>query len=161
MIMANHNPNLVKIHRNYTYAELALVFGVHKNTVAAWVKNGLFSFQERRPFLIRGDDAKAFLQQQRASRKKKCKQHEFYCLRCKVPVKPNDNFVEYVPISNTKGRLTGFCDHCESIINKFVGCASVEGYSSFFRIKKPIGLEHINDTDNPLLNSDLTKWAKK
>jgi hypothetical protein len=157
MIMANYNPNLVKIHRNYTYEELALVFGIHKNTVATWVKNGLFSFQDRRPFLIKGDDAKEFLQHQRASRKQKCKQNEFYCLRCKTPAKPYDDFVEYVPITNTKGRLTGFCDCCESIINKFVSYASVEGYSSFFKIEESKGLEHIKDTDNPLLNSDLTR----
>lgn len=155
--MANYNPNLIKIHRNYTYEELALVFGIHKNTVATWVKNGLFSFQERRPFLIKGDHAKAFLQQQRVSKKQTCKHNEFYCLRCKVPVKPYDNFVEHVPISNTKGRLTGFCERCESIINKYVNVASVEAYSLIFMLEKPIGLEHINDTDTPLLNSDLTQ----
>jgi hypothetical protein len=155
--MANYNPNLVKIHRNYTYEELAAVFGIHKNTVATWVKNGLFAFQERRPFLIKGDDAKAFLQKQRASKQQKCKKNEFYCLRCKAPTKPYDGFVEYVPITSAKGRLTGFCDGCESIINKFVSYASVEGYSSFFNIEKSKGLGHIKDTDNPLLNSDFTK----
>ncbi len=133
--MANYNPNLVKIHRNYTYEELAMVFGIHKNTIAAWVKNGLPCIQERRPFLILGRDAKAFLQQQRMSKKQKCKQSEFYCMRCKAPVKPYDNFVEYITISSTKGRLMGSCENCESIVNKFVSYTSIEVYSSFFKLE--------------------------
>ena len=35
------NPNLAKIHRNYTVEEVADLFSVHKNTVRLWVKNGL------------------------------------------------------------------------------------------------------------------------
>ena len=47
--MANYNHNLIKIHRNYTYEELAEVFNVHKNTVSSWVKNGLPCLKEKRP----------------------------------------------------------------------------------------------------------------
>ncbi|MGH1471636.1 MAG: helix-turn-helix domain-containing protein [Cellvibrionaceae bacterium] len=155
--MANHNHNLIKIHRNYTYEELAEVFGIHKNTVATWVKNGLCCLQERRPYLILGGDAKAFLQKQRVSKKQTCKANEFYCLRCREPVKPVENFVSYIPISCTKGRLTGLCEHCESMVNKFVSYANVEKYSLIFSLEKPIGLEHINDTDKPPLNSDFTR----
>ena len=153
--MAKYNPNLIKIHRSYTYEELAGVFGVHKNTVAQWVKNGLPCLQEQRPFLILGANAKAFLQAQRENRKRKCKPNEFYCMRCKVPVMPAENFVEYTPLSSTKGRLVGFCERCESLINKFIGYASLDAYSSIFAITKPTALEHIRDTDNPLLNSDF------
>lgn len=155
--MSNYNPNLVKIHRNYTYEELAIVFGIHKNTIAAWVKNGLPCIQERRPFLITGHNAKAYLQKRRATKKQKCKQNEFYCMRCKAPVKPYDNYVEYLPTSHTKGRLTGFCEQCESIINKFVSYSSMEANSLIFTLEKPIGVKQLSDTDKPLLNSDLIK----
>jgi phage terminase Nu1 subunit (DNA packaging protein) len=63
--MANYNPNLVKIHRNYTFEELAAVFSVDKNTVSTWVKNGLPCLKEKRPFLILGADARFYLQKQR------------------------------------------------------------------------------------------------
>ena len=155
--MAKYNPNLVKIHRSYTYGELAQVFGVHKNTVVTWVKKGLPCLQEQRPFLILGIDAKAFLQAQRANRKQKCKPNEFYCVRCKVPVKVAENFVEYTPLSSKKGRLSGFCIHCESVVNKFIAYNNLEAYSHIFAIEKPRGLEHIKDTDNPLLNSDFSQ----
>ena len=139
--MANYNPNLVKINRNYTFEELAVVFGVHKNTVSAWVTNGLPCLKERRPFLILGVDAKLFLQEQRASKKQRCKPDEFYCLSCKRPTRPAENFVEYLPLSATKGRLTGFCGCCECVVNKFVRYDSLEGYSALFDLSKPKGLE--------------------
>lgn len=155
--MANYNPNRVKINRNYTFEELAAVFGVHKNTVASWVKNGLPCLKERRPFLILGAEARAYLQQQRSAKKQQCKPGELYCMRCKKPTRPAENFVEYMPSSATKGRLTGFCGCCESVVNKFVGVESLARYSEVFDLSVPKVLERINDGDNPLLNSDLKK----
>lgn len=155
--MANYNPNLVKINRNYTFEELAAVFGVHKNTVSAWVKNGLPCLKERRPFLILGGDAKLYLQGQRAGKKQRCKPNELFCMRCKTPTRPAESFVEYLPLSATKGRLTGFCERCECVMNKFVRYDSLERYSAFFDLSKPKALERVNDSNNPLLNSDLIK----
>ncbi|OOY57532.1 helix-turn-helix domain-containing protein [Solemya velum gill symbiont] len=155
--MANYNPNLVKINRNYTFEELAMVFGVHKNTVSSWVKNGLPCLKERRPFLILGTEARAYLQQQRTVKKQKCKPDEFFCMRCKAPTKPAENYVEYMPLSATKGRLTGFCGRCECVVNKFISFDSLARYSVIFNLSVPKALEHINDCDNPLLNSDLKK----
>jgi hypothetical protein len=67
------------MHRNYTFEELAGVFGVHKNTIANWVKDGLPCLKERRPFLILGQDAREFLKAQRVDKKRLCKPNEFYC----------------------------------------------------------------------------------
>ncbi|MBV1870195.1 MAG: helix-turn-helix domain-containing protein [Gammaproteobacteria bacterium] len=153
--MANYNPNRVKINRNYTFEELAAVFDVHKNTVSAWVKNGLPCLKERRPFLIMGEDAKLYLQGQRAGKKQKCKPNELFCMRCKAPSRPAENFVEYVPLSTTKGRLTGFCERCECVVNKFVRYDSLGRYSVLFDLSKPKALEGVDDSDNPLLNSDF------
>ena len=141
--MANYNPNLVKINRNYTFEELAAVFGVHKNTVSAWVKNGLPCLKERRPFLILGEDAKLYLQGQRKSKKQRCKPDELFCMRCKTPTRPAENFVEYLPLSPTKGRLTGFCGRCECVVNKFVRYDSLERYSELFDLSKPKALERL------------------
>lgn len=148
--MANYNPNLVKINRSYTFEELAAVFGIHKNTVATWVKNGLPCLKEMRPFLILGGEARSYLKNQRVSNKQKCKPNEFYCMRCKVPTTPHDSFVEYLPITAAKGRLSGFCERCECVINKFVSYTSLERYSSIFDLSVSKGLEHINDCNNPL-----------
>ena len=148
--MANYNPNLVKINRSYSFEELAMVFGVHKNTVAAWVKNGLPCLKEMRPFLILGADARMYLKNQRSSKQKKCQADEFFCMRCKEPTQPVKGFVTYHPITTTKGRLSGSCMHCGCLVNKFTSYASLERYSLIFNLKKPKGLEDINDSDNPL-----------
>ena len=155
--MANHNPNRVKLNRSYTFEELAVVLGVHKNTVSTWVKNGLPCLKEKRPFLVLGAEERAYLQQQRTARKKKCRPNELFCLRCKTPTRPAENFVEYWSLSATKGRLTGFCERCESVVNKFVRCDSLDRYSVLFNVAVPKVLEHINDCNNSLLNSDLRK----
>ncbi len=151
------NPNLAKINRNYTYEGLADIFGVHKNTVAMWVKNGLPCLKERRPFLIMGADARAYLKARRIKNKQTCKANELFCMRCKTPTTPAENFVEYVPVSPTKGRLVGFCSRCECVVNKFVSFDNLAVCSEIYDLTLPKELEHINDSDNPLLNSDLTK----
>lgn len=151
--MANYNPNLVKINRSYTFEELAAVLSVHKNTVASWVKNGLPSLKERRPFLILGSEARVYLQTTRAGKKQRCKPDELFCMRCKAPTKPAENYVEYMPLSATKGRLSGFCGHCECVVNKFVGFGSLPRYRQIFDIPNPRAWEHINDSDRSLLNS--------
>lgn len=149
------NPNLAKINRNYTFEEVASVFCVHKNTVARWVINGLNCLKDQKPYLILGSELKCFLQKKRESKKQKCKPNELYCLRCKAPTIPAENFVEYQLISNTKGRLVGFCSRCECVVNKFVSFSSLQGYEEIFDLSKPKGLEDINDSNNPLLNSDF------
>jgi hypothetical protein len=154
IIVANYNPNLAKINRSYTIEELAAVYGVHKNTIAGWVKNGLPCLKERRPFLILGLEARAYLKYARASKKQKCKPDEFYCMRCRAPTKPGENLVEYIPLSAVKGRLSGSCEHCECIVNKFVGYESLKGYRKIFDISISRAWEHLNDSDKPLLNSD-------
>lgn len=148
--MSNYNPNKVKVNRNYTFEELAAVLGVHKNTVAQWVKNGLPCLKERRPFLILGVDLRDFLRQQRSIKKQKCKPSELYCLRCKMPTVPAENFVEYSPITPTKGRLSGFCSRCEGVTNRFVGLKDLARYSQVFEVALPKALKHIRDSGNPL-----------
>lgn len=148
--MANYNPNKVKINRSYSYEELASVYGVHKNTVATWVKNGLPCLKEMRPYLILGADAKQYLQAQRQIKKKTCKPNELFCVRCKKPVSPLNNRVQYFPLTATKGCLKGVCCACKGVVNKFVSYSSLARYAQIFHLATSRGLGHINDSDNPL-----------
>jgi hypothetical protein len=158
--MARYNPNKVKIHRSYCFMELAGIYDVHKNTIAAWVKDGLPCLKDKRPFLILGKDIRHYLQQRRDRQRKQCAPDELYCMRCRSPTKPAENFVELEVISSTKGRITGFCTRCESIINKFIGTASLETYIQIFDLALPMGMEHIRESNKALVNSDFHQREK-
>jgi Helix-turn-helix domain len=135
--MTNYNPNLVKIHRSYTIEEAGEIFGIHKNTVSQWLKNGLPFMSHQKPYLILGVELKRFLQNRRKLKKHKCNVDEMYCLRCKKPSTPAENFVEYLPQTNKSGRLIGLCSCCECIIQKIVSLHKLEEYSKVFDISKP------------------------
>lgn len=56
-----YNCRRVKIHRNYTLAEVAVLLGVHKHMVSRWAAAALQTTDARRPLLIHGEDLRAFL----------------------------------------------------------------------------------------------------
>ncbi len=151
------NPNLAKIHRNYTVEEAANLFKVHKNTIRSWIKNGLATNDDKRPVLILGSDLKIYLQEKRQSNKRQCRPFEIYCVRCRVPQIPAESMVDFEPINQTSGRLIGLCPHCGSIINKFFSMTKLENIQDKLDITLPKALKHINESTNPLLNSDFKK----
>ena len=132
--MANYNHCRVKIHHSYTFEEVAVLFGVHKNTVAGWVKRGLPCLKQRKPYLILGTDLRVFLQGVRQSKKQTCKADEFYCMGCKKPQKPMGLMVEYLPINAVKGRLLGFCESCERPMNRFAGIGQLDDLRRYFDV---------------------------
>ena len=126
------NPNRAKIHRSYTVEEIALLFGVHKNTVRAWVKAGLPVCDDQKPMLILGSVLREYLQDKNKKRKQKCQKYEMYCLRCKSPQKPAENVVDYEPMNDTTGRMIGICSGCEGVINKYISLVNFEKIKQHF-----------------------------
>ena len=59
------NPRAVKLHRSYSVPELAACFGVHKNTVRHWQRDGLKPIDGGRPLLFQGAVVRAFLSTRR------------------------------------------------------------------------------------------------
>ena len=126
--MANrrYNPRLAKIHRSYTVEEVADLYKVHKNTVRTWIKNGLLTCDNRRPILILGRHLREFLDQQRKKNKKPCRPGTIYCVSCKTPQKPAGDMVDYLPTSDTRGRLIGICPSCNHMINQITSFSKLE-----------------------------------
>lgn len=153
----HHNPNLAKIHRNYSVEEVAHLFAVHKNTVRMWIKDGLATVDKKRPLLVRGSSLRDYLQSKRASAKRKCQPYEIYCVRCRVPQRPAENMADYETINANTGRLIGLCPCCNGIINKYFNVAQLEQIQGKLDITLPKTLKHINESANPLLNSDFTQ----
>lgn len=151
------NPNLAKIHRNYTVEEVANLFSVHKNTVRSWIKDGLATNDNKRPLLILGGDLKQYLQAKREKNKRQCQAYEIYCVRCRCPQLPAENMVDYEPINCHSGRLVGLCPNCGAIINKFSSVAKLEQIMDKLDITLPKALKHINESVIPPVNSDFKK----
>ena len=149
------NPRLVKIHRNYSVEEVALLLGVHKNTVSAWIKQGLPAIDDKRPMLILGRDLSHFLQAKRVKNKKPCQPGEIYCVRCRTPKIPAGNMVDYHSHTETLGNLFAICPDCGSGMNRRVNLAKLEQVQGEMDITMPQGLPRIVDSEQPSVNSDF------
>ena len=149
------NPRLAKIHRNYTVDEVAHLFGIHKNTVREWVKRGLPTSDGRRPMLILGRELVAFLTARRTKNKRTCQPGEIYCVRCRVPRAPAGDMVDYMPVTATLGNLAAICSACETMMYRRVSLAKLEQVRGDLDITMPQALEHIGESAQPTVNSDL------
>ena len=144
----NHNPNRAKIHRSYTVEEVANLYDVHKNTVHAWIKkHGLLINDNLRPTLILGRDLRQFHQERRTKNKCKCLPHEVYCLKCKKPQVPAGDMADYIPITETKGRLISLCPECGNLINQYKRLDQIQAIKSKLAISFPEGTKTHNQED--------------
>jgi excisionase family DNA binding protein len=149
------NPRLAKIHRNYTVEEVAALFGVHRNTVRAWVKRGLPTNDDRRPMLILGHDLVAFLHARRAKNKWTCQPGEIYCVRCRAPKAPAGDMADYQPVTETLGNLIAICSDCDAIIYRRVNLTKLDQVRGQLDITMPQAQPHIGESAQPCVNSDL------
>ncbi|MBL0011275.1 MAG: helix-turn-helix domain-containing protein [Nitrosomonas sp.] len=150
-----HNPNIAKIHRNYTVEEVASLYDVFKGTVRAWIKTGLPTLNDKRPMLILGRDLVAFHQARRTKNKQKCKPGEIYCVRCHAPKKPAGDMADYQIITDKIGNLEAICPDCDKIMNRRVSLSKLKQVCGEITITLPQALQHIIDSNQPSVNSDL------
>jgi len=120
------NPRLVKAHRNYSVEEIARLFGIHKNTVRSWLKDGLESIDHRRPTLIFGKELSRFLQERRQNAKQSCGPGRIYCVACRAPKAPAGNMADCIPMSTSAGNLCGICPDCGRLIYRRVNLGNID-----------------------------------
>jgi hypothetical protein len=159
--MKRRHPNhcRVKIHRSYTVEEIATLFGIHKNTVRHWVKNGLSTIDDKRPMLILGHVLVDFLKARRTKNKQTCKPGELYCVRCRTPKRPAGDMADYAPITDKIGNLVAICPDCDAIMNRHVSLEKIYQVRGGLDISFPEAVRHIIDRANPAVNSDLRQGA--
>lgn len=109
--------NAIKLFYPYTIREAVDVTGVSTRTVSAWIKEGLPVMKNQRPFLIRGDDLKHFIQNRRKARKSQTALHQFYCLGCRSARDAAGGFAECL-INRNRATLKALCDKCGNVVNK-------------------------------------------
>lgn len=155
-----YNPNLAKIHRNYTVEEVADLYGVFKGTVRAWIKAGLPVLNDKRPMLILGSDLVAFHQTRRMKNKQQCKPGEMYCVRCRAPRKPAGDMADYRIITEKIGNLEAICPDCDKIMNRRISLTKLEQVRGEIAITLPQALQHIIESNQPSVSNDLKRSSE-
>jgi RNase P subunit RPR2 len=116
----------VKIHRNYSVEETARLFGLHKNTVRNWLKQGLPAIDDRRPILVLGRELSRFLYERRQKAKQSCGPGRIFCIACRAPKIPAGKMADCTVTSPMSGTLCGICPDCGRIIYRRVNLAKVD-----------------------------------
>lgn len=110
------NPRHAKIHRNYSVEEIARLFGIHKNTVRSWLKQGLQAIDSQRPTLVVGRELSRFLYEWRKTTKQSCGPGRIFCIACRSPKVPAGQMADCIPTSATSEALCGICPDCNRLI---------------------------------------------
>lgn len=124
------NPRLAKSHRSYAVEDIAHLYGIHKNTVRNWLKEGLRTVDNQRPALVKGIELRRFLVERRERTKQTCGPGRIYCLPCRAPKAPAGGMAECVIARDTAGTLQGICPDCGRMIYRRINpqmLASVRG----------------------------------
>lgn len=150
------NTNRIRKHYSYSMQEISHLLGVHTNTVASWLKQGLPKTDKQKPYLIYGDDLRVFLNERQKSRSRKCAVNEFYCFRCRVPKRSLGNLVD-VRFRNPKTvMVSGLCETCETAVNKVQSVQDLPKVFEAFNISKK-QQRHIYESSTHSLNCGLGK----
>jgi excisionase family DNA binding protein len=113
------NPRLAKVHRSYTVEEIARLYGLHRNTVRAWLKGGgLKVLDHGRPVLILGRELRSFLEARRTQAKSPCPPGTLYCLRCRRPRPPALGMADYMARPTGAGDLEALCGTCGAVMHR-------------------------------------------
>lgn len=155
MPVVRPNPRLAKIHRSYTVEEVAQLYGVHRNTVRAWIARGLPTVDGGRPVLVLGSHLAAFLKARRTANKRPCGPGEIYCLRCREPRRPSGGVVRYHPLTLTQGNLVGLCGCCGAGLNRRTSLAKLSLFLGDSQVTVKQAPRHIDESPQPSLNSDF------
>jgi hypothetical protein len=155
--MKRLNLRRVKIHRNYSVEETAMVFRVHKNTVRAWLKSGLQPIDNRRPILILGRQLASFLHARREQTRQRCGAGELYCFRCRAPRRAAVRVADYLPIAPRSGNLRASCADCGTRMFRRVSLKMLATVAGDLQVTLPEAQQRIVEGLEPSVNCDLER----
>ena len=141
----------IKKDRNYTVEELARVVGVCRGTVRRWQKTGLPYLTDRRPALILGSDAIAFLDEHK-QKPQTCALHQAFCFSCRAPRDPAFDEVEIIATTSAKGMMRALCARCSTVMHKRVSTAQLRDLRAILTVTIVQDHERLGDNPSPCPN---------
>jgi hypothetical protein len=155
------NPRLAKIHRSYSVEEVSRLFAIHKNTVRAWLRQGLKPIDDQRPTLVRGAELCRFLADRRARTKQVCGPGRIYCLPCRAPKVPAGEIADCIQTGDTTGTLQGICPDCDRMIYRRINPQKLAGVRGDLEVTVTQARPRVRDTVEPNVNCDSTEgWQR-
>lgn len=158
MGLRTYNLRRLKATWPYRIEEIAELFGIHKNVVGRWIKDGLPVDRDQRPFLIRGDDLARFLAARQQRRRRKCGDSQFYCFRCREPREAYLRIADVAVESATRIRLKALCRECGTAMNKVQAVSKLPKLRQTFEIQQLTG-EHLLERAQCSVNGDLERQS--
>lgn len=151
------NPRLAKIHRSYSVEEITRLFKVHKNTVRAWLRQGLETIDGQRPTVARGEEIRRFLGERRARAKRPSGPGRIYCLPCRAPKVPALKMAECVLSGGSAGMLQGICPDCGRMIYRRINPQKLDSVRGDLEVTFTQAEPRIEETTKPNVNCDSTE----
>lgn len=112
------NPMKAKVHRNYSIAEAAKLFLVHRNTVRAWIRAGLQTVRAGSAILILGCELRDFLIERQRSRRRPLGSGQLYCVKCREPRSLAEGTGGLVDQRGTTANVRGRCAACGTVMHR-------------------------------------------
>jgi hypothetical protein len=154
------NPYRIKQHRCYTTGELALLLGVHKNSVRSWQKAGMPVMADGRPVLFQGAMARAFLTARNKARKRPCRPGTIYCFRCREPRSPALDIVEFAASERGAGDLRALCGECGTMMHRRPRRDALPTIMPGLTVQITQASPRLSGSPSPSLNCDSERQVK-
>lgn len=152
--MSRPNPRLAKLHRSYSVEETARLCGVHKNTVRAWIKDGLPTLDGQRPLLIQGEVLRTYLEGRRRAAKRPCPPGTLYCFGCRAPRPPALGMADYLPREGGAGNIRALCESCSAVMHRRARPEAIAAILPGIQVRTVQAPPRIAEPTTPCLNSD-------
>jgi hypothetical protein len=148
--------NRIKLTCGYDPSEIAKLFGIHRNTVRHWLKDGLEPIDYRRPIVVHGSVLKAFLSRRQQARRRKCASGEFFCFRCRAPRKPWANLADVSLHTEKIAKLSALCVVCDTPMHRTVRRVDLPKLATLLDLQS-VASERLVGCSDPIANCDLEK----
>lgn len=152
-----YNMRLVRREFSYTIHEIAELFGLHPNAIRRWLKDGLPTIDDRKPYLVHGSDLAQYLEEKQRRRKRPCAPGEMYCCRCRTPRRPAGGRVRLDRLNARQFMLRGECGVCGARMNRGGSLVRQSDICRAFTIAT--ASTHLDETTDPVVMCDLSQGA--
>ena len=154
------DPRRVKLHYSHSVEEIAKALGCHRQTVRLWIKQGMPADSSRRPVLVRGVDARTFLETRYSSGKQPMLSGEMRCFKCRTRRMPAFEEADLIITAPNLGTLQGMCPECSTIMFRHVARANWRASAGNLNVTLKAGQASLDDSSDAALKLHFKRWME-